>query len=241
MTGVTLKQGDEAIRRCAGDPAAGPRGAGRGVLRPRRPVGLRQVDASCAWSPGWRRPSAARPHRRPRRDRQADPSDRGLAMVFQTYALYPHMTVAQNMEFGLRWPACHPKPEVTRWKRRRATPEARAASRRASPAPCPAASASASPSAAPSCASPRLFLFDEPLSNLDAELRVEMRARDSRELHREIGATMIYVTHDQVEAMTLADRIVVLRAGRIEQLGKPVELYNDPDTCSSPASSAARR
>ena len=75
---------------------------------------------------------------------------------------------------------------------------------------------------------PEVFLFDEPLSNLDAELRVEMRVEIAR-LHREIGATMIYVTHDQVEAMTLADKIVVLRAGRIEQVGKPLDLYNDPD------------
>jgi lactose/L-arabinose transport system ATP-binding protein len=75
---------------------------------------------------------------------------------------------------------------------------------------------------------PEVFLFDEPLSNLDAELRVEMRVEIAR-LHREIGATMIYVTHDQVEAMTLADKIVVLRAGRIEQVGKPLDLYNNPD------------
>jgi lactose/L-arabinose transport system ATP-binding protein len=75
---------------------------------------------------------------------------------------------------------------------------------------------------------PDVFLFDEPLSNLDAELRVDMRVEIAR-LHNEIGATMIYVTHDQVEAMTLADKIVVLRAGRIEQVGKPLDLYNDPD------------
>jgi lactose/L-arabinose transport system ATP-binding protein len=75
---------------------------------------------------------------------------------------------------------------------------------------------------------PEVFLFDEPLSNLDAELRVEMRVEIAR-LHREIGATMIYVTHDQVEAMTLADKIVVLRSGRIEQVGRPLDLYNDPD------------
>ena len=75
---------------------------------------------------------------------------------------------------------------------------------------------------------PEVFLFDEPLSNLDAELRVEMRVEIAR-LHREIGATMIYVTHDQVEAMTLADKIVVLRAGRVEQVGRPLDLYHDPD------------
>ena len=90
-----------------------------------------------------------------------------------------------------------------------------------------AASASASPSAARSSAIPKIFLFDEPLSNLDAELRVAMR-KELAALHAELGGTMIYVTHDQVEAMTLADRIVVLRAGRIEQVGTPLDLYNRP-------------
>ena len=92
---------------------------------------------------------------------------------------------------------------------------------------CRAVSASASRSAARSCASRKIFLFDEPLSNLDAELRVSMRA-ELAQLHRRLDATMIYVTHDQVEAMTMADKIVVLRAGRVEQVGPPLELYNRP-------------
>jgi lactose/L-arabinose transport system ATP-binding protein len=107
-------------------------------------------------------------------------------------------------------------------------PASRAASARASRAASRAASASASPSAAPSVRHPEVFLFDEPLSNLDAELRVQMRLEIAK-LHKEHGATMIYVTHDQVEAMTLADKIVVLRSGVIEQVGSPLALYDDPD------------
>ena len=156
-----------------------------------------------------------------------DPAERGIAMVFQTYALYPHMTVAENMGFGLKMTGHAPaevsakvkeasrilklddylnrKPKALSGGQRQRVAIGRAIVR-----------------------GPKVFLFDEPLSNLDAELRVEMRVEISR-LHREIGATMIYVTHDQVEAMTLADKIVVLRAGRIEQVGKPLDLYRDPN------------
>jgi lactose/L-arabinose transport system ATP-binding protein len=157
----------------------------------------------------------------------ADPSERGVAMVFQTYALYPHMTVAENMGFGLKMTG-HPKEEITRKVAEAARilklepllarkPKALSGGQRQRVAIGRAI-----------VRGPEVFLFDEPLSNLDAELRVEMRVEIAR-LHREIGATMIYVTHDQVEAMTLADKIVVLRAGRIEQVGKPLDLYNDPD------------
>ena len=158
---------------------------------------------------------------------EADPSERGVAMVFQTYALYPHMTVAENMGFGLKMTG-HPKPDVDRKVAEAARilklepllerkPKALSGGQRQRVAIGRAI-----------VRGPEVFLFDEPLSNLDAELRVEMRVEIAR-LHREIGATMIYVTHDQVEAMTLADKIVVLRAGRIEQVGKPLDLYNDPD------------
>lgn len=158
---------------------------------------------------------------------QLDPSERGVAMVFQTYALYPHMTVAENMGFGLKMTG-HPK-EVVRTKVAEAArilkleplmerkPKALSGGQRQRVAIGRAI-----------VRGPEVFLFDEPLSNLDAELRVEMRVEIAR-LHREIGATMIYVTHDQVEAMTLADKIVVLRSGRIEQVGKPLDLYRDPD------------
>ncbi|WP_372571924.1 ABC transporter ATP-binding protein [Ruegeria jejuensis] len=156
-----------------------------------------------------------------------DPAKRGVAMVFQTYALYPHMTVAENMGFGLKMngvakaeidkkvqeasdilklgPYLKRKPKAMSGGQRQRVAIGRAIVR-----------------------GPDVFLFDEPLSNLDAELRVEMRVEIAR-LHKEIGATMIYVTHDQVEAMTMADKIVVLRDGRIEQVGAPLELYRNPD------------
>jgi lactose/L-arabinose transport system ATP-binding protein len=156
-----------------------------------------------------------------------DPSDRGVAMVFQTYALYPHMTVQENMGFGLKMnghPASEIKEKVSEASRilklddyLKRKPAALSGGQRQRVAIGRAI-----------VRGPDVFLFDEPLSNLDAELRVEMRVEIAR-LHKEIGATMIYVTHDQVEAMTLADKIVVLRAGRIEQVGAPMQLYRDPD------------
>jgi lactose/L-arabinose transport system ATP-binding protein len=158
---------------------------------------------------------------------KVDPSERGVAMVFQTYALYPHMTVAENMGFGLKMTG-HPKAETAAKVAEAARilklepllarkPKALSGGQRQRVAIGRAI-----------VRGPEVFLFDEPLSNLDAELRVEMRVEIAR-LHREIGATMIYVTHDQVEAMTLADKIVVLRAGKVEQVGKPLDLYNNPD------------
>jgi lactose/L-arabinose transport system ATP-binding protein len=156
-----------------------------------------------------------------------DPSDRGIAMVFQSYALYPHMSVRDNLAFGLKM-ANTPQAEIDRrvahasgilkidplldrrpgqlsGGQRQRVAIGRAIVRE-----------------------PDVFLFDEPLSNLDAELRVSMRIEIAR-LHRQLGNTMIYVTHDQTEAMTLADRIVVLRDGRVEQVGTPRKLYEDPD------------
>ncbi|PXW71027.1 carbohydrate ABC transporter ATP-binding protein (CUT1 family) [Loktanella sp. PT4BL] len=156
-----------------------------------------------------------------------DPSDRGVAMVFQTYALYPHMTVKENMGFGLRMNK-HPKDVIAA--------KVAEASRilklddylDRKPAALSGGQRQRVSIGRAIVRGPDVFLFDEPLSNLDAELRVEMRVEIAR-LHKEIGATMIYVTHDQVEAMTLADKIVVLRLGRIEQVGAPMELYHDPD------------
>jgi multiple sugar transport system ATP-binding protein len=154
------------------------------------------------------------------------PGDRQVAMVFQSYALYPHMTVAENMSFALRMtgtpkddverrvgeaarilqiePLMERKPKQLSGGQRQRVAIGRAIVRK-----------------------PKVFLFDEPLSNLDAALRVQMRVEIAR-LHAEIGATMIYVTHDQVEAMTLADRIVVLNHGKVEQIGSPLELYDRP-------------
>ena len=153
-------------------------------------------------------------------------ADRGVAMVFQSYALYPHMTVRENLSFGLENmrmkraeiaqrvdhaakmlridPYLDRKPRQLSGGQRQRVAIGRAITR-----------------------DPKIFLFDEPLSNRDAELRVLMRLEISK-LHNRLGNTMIYVTHDQVEAMTMADRIVVLRAGVIEQVGAPLELYNAP-------------
>nr|WP_315205687.1 sn-glycerol-3-phosphate ABC transporter ATP-binding protein UgpC [uncultured Albidiferax sp.] len=155
-----------------------------------------------------------------------DPSKRGIAMVFQSYALYPHMTVRENMGFALRF-AGVPKAEVATKVDAAAKvlglgplmdrkPKALSGGQRQRVAIGRAI-----------VRDPKVFLFDEPLSNLDAELRVHMRIEIAR-LHRELGSTIIYVTHDQVEAMTLADKIVVLRAGKVEQVGAPLEVYDNP-------------
>jgi ABC-type sugar transport system ATPase subunit len=157
---------------------------------------------------------------------RAAPSDRELAMVFQSYALYPHMTVRENMDFGMKVnnfpgadrerriaeaarilqlePYLERKPSQLSGGQRQRVAIGRAIVKE-----------------------PKVFLFDEPLSNLDAKLRVQMRV-ELEALHRDLKATMIYVTHDQVEAMTMADKIVVLNAGRIEQVGAPLELYAHP-------------
>jgi lactose/L-arabinose transport system ATP-binding protein len=226
MTGVTLNQ---AIKRY-GDVQVihgidlqvedgefcvfvGPSGCGKSTL-------LRMIA-------GLEETSGGQIHIGKRDVTRMDPSDRGVAMVFQTYALYPHMTVEENMGFGLRMNGVAKseikqkvkaasdilklddylsrKPKALSGGQRQRVAIGRAIVR-----------------------GPEVFLFDEPLSNLDAELRVEMRVEIAR-LHKDIGATMIYVTHDQVEAMTLADKIVVLRAGVIEQVGAPLDLYRDPD------------
>jgi multiple sugar transport system ATP-binding protein/lactose/L-arabinose transport system ATP-binding protein len=157
---------------------------------------------------------------------EVQPAARGVSMVFQSYALYPHMNVRENMSFGLKMIKTPPdeiykrvsdaaailkldhlmerRPKELSGGQRQRVAIGRAIVRK-----------------------PKLFLFDEPLSNLDAELRGEMRVEIAR-LHQELGVTMVYVTHDQVEAMTLADRIVVLRAGKVEQVGSPAELYDKP-------------
>ena len=156
-----------------------------------------------------------------------DPAERGVAMVFQTYALYPHMTVEQNMGFGLKMnghPAAEIKEKVARASAILKLDEY--LSRK--PAALSGGQRQRVAIGRAIVRGPEVFLFDEPLSNLDAELRVEMRVEIAR-LHKEIGATMIYVTHDQVEAMTMADKIVVLRLGVIEQVGAPLDLYRDPD------------
>lgn len=152
--------------------------------------------------------------------------DRGIAMVFQSYALYPHMTVAENMEFGLVNVGT-PKDEIGR--RVTAAAETLQITHLLQRKPKDMSGGQRQRVAIGRAIvrQPKVFLFDEPLSNLDAALRVQMRTELAK-LHQKLGATMIYVTHDQTEAMTMADRIVVLRAGVIEQVGTPLELYERP-------------
>ena len=156
------------------------------------------------------------------------PKDRDMAMVFQNYALYPHMTVYENMSFGLRLKR-YPKPEIARRVQEAARilditelldrkPRQLSGGQRQRVAMGRAI-----------VRNPKVFLFDEPLSNLDAKLRVQMRTEIKR-VHQKVRTTTVYVTHDQVEAMTLADRVVVMNRGRIEQIGAPNDLYHAPQT-----------
>ena len=155
-----------------------------------------------------------------------DAADRGVAMVFQNYALYPHMSVRENMSFGLRM-AGRAKAEIAG----RVNDAGRILQLDAlmdrKPSQLSGGQRQRVAIGRAIVRDPKVFLFDEPLSNLDAELRVQMRVEIAK-LHKTLGNTMIYVTHDQTEAMTLADKIVVLRAGRIEQVGTPLELYDNP-------------
>ena len=190
----------------------GPSGCGKSTLL-RMIAGLEQITGGELSIDG-------------RRVNEVGPADRGLAMVFQSYALYPHMTVRQNMGFALRLarvpqaernrkvgeaarilqlePYLDRRPKDLSGGQRQRVAIGRAIVRQ-----------------------PKVFLFDEPLSNLDAALRGQTRVELLR-LHQELRATMVYVTHDQVEAMTMADKIVVLQAGRVEQVGSPLELYHHP-------------
>ncbi len=192
----------------------GPSGCGKSTLL-RMVAGLEPITAGDLVMGG-------------RRVNALPPAERRVAMVFQSYALYPHLTVFDNMAFGLRYGRTRPPRAEVEAKVRRAAaslqltellgrrPRALSGGQRQRVAIGRAI-----------VRDPDLFLFDEPLSNLDAALRAGTRVEVAK-LHRELGATMIYVTHDQVEAMTLADRIVVLNEGRVEQVGAPLELYHRP-------------
>ncbi|MFC0407668.1 ABC transporter ATP-binding protein [Roseomonas elaeocarpi] len=191
----------------------GPSGCGKSTLL-RMIAGLEEITSGDLMIDG-------------RRVNDLGPADRGLAMVFQSYALYPHMTVRDNMGFALRM-ARVPKAERDRKVAEAArilqldpyldrTPKALSGGQRQRVAIGRAI-----------VRNPKIFLFDEPLSNLDAALRGQMRIELAR-LHEELRATMIYVTHDQIEAMTMADKIVVLQAGVVEQVGSPLELYHRPN------------
>jgi multiple sugar transport system ATP-binding protein len=156
----------------------------------------------------------------------ADPSERGIGMVFQSYALYPTMTVEDNMSFGLRI-AGTPKAEIRRRVDRAAAMLQLDALLRRKPAQLSGGQRQRVAIGRALVREAQVFLFDEPLSNLDAKLRAELR-RELKLLHRTLGSTMIYVTHDQVEAMTLASRIVVMQAGAIQQIGTPLDVYERP-------------
>jgi len=156
------------------------------------------------------------------------PSDRDVAMVFQSYALYPHMRVRENIEFGLK------VNKVPADERRRRVAEAVRILQLEDyldrkPAQLSGGQRQRVAIGRAIVKQPKVFLFDEPLSNLDAKLRVQMRV-ELEALHKQLGATMIYVTHDQVEAMTMADKIVVLNEGRVEQIGAPLDIYKQPSS-----------
>jgi multiple sugar transport system ATP-binding protein len=154
------------------------------------------------------------------------PRDRGVAMVFQSYALYPHMTVYDNVGFGLR---LKKTPKDIRDKKIREAARILQMEQLLDRKPAQLSGGQRQRVAIGRAIvrEPEVFLFDEPLSNLDASLRMDMRMEISK-LHQDLGATMIYVTHDQVEAMTLADKIVVLNGGVVQQVGSPLELYHRP-------------
>src|SRR6476661_5697745 len=157
---------------------------------------------------------------------ELEPKDRGIAMVFQNYALYPHMTLFNNMAFGLQL-AKKKKDFISETVGRTAKALGLDHMLERKPSALSGGQRQRVALGRAIVRSPKVFLFDEPLSNLDAKMRVQMRSEIAK-LHQQLGNTMIYVTHDQVEAMTMADKIVVLRAGKVEQIGSPLELYNNP-------------
>ena len=156
-----------------------------------------------------------------------EPAERGVAMVFQSYALYPHMTVEENIGFGLKMTG-HDKADIAKRTAHAADLLQLGELLNRKPAQLSGGQRQRVAIGRAIVRNPDVFLFDEPLSNLDAALRVQMRIELSK-LHQDLKATMIYVTHDQVEAMTMADKIVVLNKGKIEQVGSPLELYHRPN------------
>jgi multiple sugar transport system ATP-binding protein len=190
----------------------GPSGCGKSTL-------LRLIA-------GLEEPTAGSIHISGRDVTHTHPSKRGVAMVFQSYALYPHMSVAENMAFGLKIQKS-PQDEINARVRRAASILQLEALLDRKPRALSGGQRQRVAIGRAIVREPDVFLFDEPLSNLDASLRGQMRVEIAR-LHAQLGTTMIYVTHDQVEAMTLASRIVVLNGGRIEQTGTPLELYHRP-------------
>ena len=208
----TIKGIDLSIARGQFTVFVGPSGCGKSTLL-RLIAGLETLSAGSIHLDG--------------RDITRLPSaQRDLAMVFQSYALYPHMTVAENMGFALKL-ARRSKAEVAAAVGRAAEILQISALLDRKPKALSGGQRQRVAIGRAIVREPKIFLFDEPLSNLDAALRVQMRTELAR-LHRELGTTMIYVTHDQVEAMTLGQRIAVFNAGRIAQVGEPMALYDRP-------------
>ena len=213
-------RGDPRRRRATSPTASSSSSSGRRAAASRR---------CCAWWRGSRRSPAARSRSATASSTTLEPKDRDIAMVFQNYALYPHMSVFDNMAYGLQ------DPRLREGRHRGARASARP--RSSSSGRCSSASrAQLSGGQRQRVAmgraivrEPAVFLFDEPLSNLDAKLRVQMRF-EIQKLHRRLRTTSLYVTHDQVEAMTLAHRMIVMNAGRAEQIGTPMEVYENPAT-----------
>jgi lactose/L-arabinose transport system ATP-binding protein len=220
LTNVVKRYGNfEVIHSASLDVAdgelvvfVGPSGCGKSTLL-RMIAGLEDISAGEVSIGG-------------RKVNDVEPADRGIAMVFQSYALYPHMTVEQNLSFGLRMTG-NDKADTDRRVKRTAEILRISELMHRRPRQLSGGQRQRVAIGRAIMREPQVFLFDEPLSNLDAELRVKMRVEIAR-LHKKLGATMIYVTHDQTEAMTLADRIVVLNGGNIEQIGAPLDLYDDP-------------
>jgi multiple sugar transport system ATP-binding protein len=190
----------------------GPSGCGKSTML-RMIAGLEDVTAGEIWIGE-------------RLVNNVEPKDRNIAMVFQNYALYPHMTVAKNIAFGLR-AAKLPRAEVERKVRETAEVLELGALLHRKPSELSGGQRQRVAMGRAIVRNPAVFLFDEPLSNLDAKLRNQMRTEIKR-LHQKVQTTMIYVTHDQIEAMTLADRIVIMRDGRIQQIGTPLDVYHNP-------------
>ncbi|MEQ9178235.1 MAG: sn-glycerol-3-phosphate ABC transporter ATP-binding protein UgpC [Nitratireductor sp.] len=190
----------------------GPSGSGKSTLL-RIIAGLEEIDAGRIFVDG-------------KDVTQTEPSDRDMAMVFQSYALYPHMTVAENMVFALRMRGTDPT-EIAR--RLEAALKMLGMSEYANRRPGQLSGGQRQRVAMGRAIvrQPQVFLFDEPLSNLDAKLRAATRL-ELRALHDQLGATSVFVTHDQIEAMTMADRIVLLDGGRVQQIGTPREIYREP-------------
>jgi lactose/L-arabinose transport system ATP-binding protein len=191
----------------------GPSGCGKSTLL-RLIAGLEDIDSGELFIGG-------------RDVTDLEPIDRGIAMVFQSYALYPHMSVEENMSFGLKVSKV-PSEEIKKRVGEAAKSLQLGHLLDRKPKQLSGGQRQRVAIGRAIVRNPNVFLFDEPLSNLDAELRVHMRIEIAR-LHQRLKATMIYVTHDQVEAMTLADKIVVLSAGRVEQVGSPLKLFDDPN------------